>query len=141
MKLTLTLTAERLVRAPREVVWRVFAEAMDWPAWGPDGAGGGLGAALAVKPLGWPIRARAWVEQARAGEAVAWRARWWGLTSRHSYIFADAPGGTLVRGREEITGWAILLLRPFFSPRRLSGQSGRWLTELALRAEAASGRP
>jgi hypothetical protein len=80
------------------------------------------------------------VEEARAGEAAAWRARWWGLTSLHSYRFADAPGGTMVEGREEITGWAILLLRPFFSPRRLSGQSGRWLTELAHRAEALAGR-
>jgi hypothetical protein len=140
LKLTLTLTAERLVRAPREVVWRVFAEATDWPSWGPGGPGVEMGAALAVRPLGWPVRARAWVEQARAGEEVSWRARWWGLTSRHGYSFADAPGGTLVRAREEITGWAILPLRPFFSPRRLSGASGRWLTELARKAEALAGR-
>ncbi len=137
MKLTLTLTASRLVRAPRQLVWRVFAELTDWPSWDP--AGGGV---MTVRPLGWPVRARARVTLARAGELVAWRVAWWGLASSQSYAFADAPGGTMVEAREEISGWTLLLLQPFYSPKRLSGEGGRWLKDLAARAEAlAGGRP
>lgn len=143
MNLTLTLAASRLVRAPRQLVWRVFAEITDWPSWDP--AGGGV---MTVRPLGWPVRARATVTRARPGELVAWRVAWWGLVSSQSYTLTNAPAGgmdgtmpgTLVEAREEITGWALLLLQPLYSPGRLSAESERWLKELATRAEALARR-
>lgn len=155
MRLTVTLEASRLVRAPRPVVWRVFSDLTAWPEWNPlcskatiepRRAGQaapleqeGLGFSFGLRPLGWPVTVRATVRAARPGELVAWQGRCWGVTSLHTYTFTDAPGGTLVHSHEEITGWTLLFLRAFYAPRRLSELNHQWLKALAQRSESLAG--
>ncbi len=136
MRLAVTLEAARLVRAPRAAVWRAFCELTGWDDWGrPGAAGAGPRLVLGVGPLGLTARARGRVLVVREGLEVGWRGRALGITSRQHYRFVDQPRGTLMEFREELEGWALLLTRPFYSPRRQSGLGQAWLAQLAARAE------
>ena len=146
MNLGLTLRASRLVHAPRPLVWQVFSDLTAWPAWNslcrreaPRGAlEKGAHLELWLKPLGLPIMVRAEVVEAIPGQAVGWRGRAWGITSEQRYTFGDQGPHTLVGFDESLSGWALLLARPLYSPRRLSQQAQAWLQALAHQAEAAS---
>lgn len=139
MSLTLTLEASRLVRAPRQRVWQVFSDLTAWPQWNPqcpgsaprEGLSRGARLDLWLKPLGLPVMVRAEVVEAEEGQAVAWRGRAWGITTHHRYTFSDKGRDTLVVFRESLSGWPLLLARPFYSPRGLSLQAQAWLQALA----------
>jgi hypothetical protein len=149
VKLNLTLEASRLVRAPRATVWQVFSDLTAWPAWNPQSPrqapGGQLRAGarldLWLRPLGLPLMVRAQVVEANPGQAVGWRGRAWGITTDQRYTFSDQGRHTLVGFRETLSGWTLLLARPWYSPRDLSGQAQQWLQALAARAESRASIP
>lgn len=130
--LAVTLTASRHLRAPRDRVWRAFCQATGWERWSRDGESASL------NPLGLPLRLTLTVVEAQDGRRVAWLGRGLGVQSRHEFSFHDQAGGCLVTSRETLSGWMLLLLRPFYSPRRLATNAQAWLAELAAHSE---GRP
>lgn len=130
--LAMTLAASRHLRAPRERVWRAFCQATGWEQWSRDGQ------AASLNPLGLPLRLTLRVVEAQDGQRVAWQGQGLGIVSRHEFSFSDRAGGCLVTSRETLSGWMLLLLRPFYSPRRLAGKAQAWLAELAAQTE---GRP
>jgi hypothetical protein len=127
-------------------VWQVFSDLTAWPVWNPQCPGqapqGDLRAGtrldLWLKPLGLPLMVRAEVVESSPGQAVGWRGRAWGITTHQRYTFRDKGRHTLVGFRETLSGWPLLLARPWYSPRSLSLQAQEWLQALATRAEAAS---
>lgn|GEM_PF-6915528 len=127
--LAVTLTASRHLRAPRDRVWRAFCQATGWEQWSRDGE------AASLNPLGLPLRLTLTVVEAQEGRQVAWRGRGLGVQSRHEFSFRDQAGGCLVTSRETLSGWMLLLLRPFYSPHRLATSAQAWLAELAARSE------
>jgi len=143
---SLTLTAARLVAAPRARVWRVFCRLVDWPAWHPrpvrlyqaEELEPGAEFGLYLRPLGLPVSVRARVLESLPGRRVSWQGRMLGITSRHSFSFSDAPGGTLVESREHLQGWSLLWLRPLYSTTSLGRLAQQWLEALAARAEAGA---
>lgn len=130
--LVVTLSASRHLRAPRDRVWRAFCQATGWERWSRDGESASL------NPLGVHLRLTLTVVEAQEGRRVAWQGRGLGIHSRHEFSFRDQAGGCLVTSRETLSGWMLLLLRPFYSPRRLANNAQAWLAELAARCE---GRP
>ncbi len=144
MSFALTLTAARLVAAPRPVVWEVFCRMVDWPGWHPrpvriyrgrylePGAEFGL----YLRPLGLPLSVRARVLENLPGRRVSWQGRMLGITSRHTFSFLDARGGTLVESVERLQGWSLFWLRPLYSTTRLGRLGQQWLEALAARAES-----
>jgi ligand-binding SRPBCC domain-containing protein len=141
---SLTLTAARLVAAPRPRVWRVFSRMVDWPSWHPrpvrlhrgQELEPGAEFSLYLRPLGLPLSVRARVIESLPERRVAWQGRMLGITSRHSFSFWDARGGTLVESRERLRGWNLMWLRPLYSTTRLGRLGQQWLAALAARAEA-----
>jgi hypothetical protein len=144
VSLKLTLEAARLVRAPRQLVWRVFSDLTAWPDWNPLSRGQAPGQSLEpgarldlwLRPLGLPLLVRAQVLEAIPAQAVGWRGGAWGITSEQHYTFEDHGPQTLVGFQESLSGWPLLLARPFYSPRDLSQQAQAWLKALARQAEA-----
>ncbi len=144
MSFVLTLTAARLVAAPRPRVWRIFCHMVDWPRWHPWPVsldrGGSLEPGdcfgLYLRPLGLPLAVRARVLENLPGRRVSWQGRMLGITSRHTFSFSDGQGGTLVQSRERLQGWNLFWLRPLYSTTRLGRLGQQWLEALAARAEA-----
>ncbi len=138
MSLSLCLTASRLVTAPRDRVWRAFVELMGGEEMlRQEGPGPSL--ELGFRPLGLRVVAAATGLESEPGRRVCWQGRAWGLAVRRVFVFRGAPGGTLVESREEIRGWPLLLLRPWYSPRAMGRANQAWLAELAARAEGGDG--
>ena len=130
--LSVTLAASRHLHAPRAAAWSAFCRATGWREW----SRGGQRATL--NPLGLRLRVTVRVVEAQEGHRVAWRGQGLGIQSHHEFSFVDQAGGCLASSRETLSGWMLLLLRPFYSPRRLAVNAQAWLAELAVLAE---GRP
>lgn len=135
--LTLTLEAQRLVRAPRARVWRAFCRQAGLPAGQTDPAPGRR-LRLTLSPLGLRIRIPARVTACRPQESIAWQARWLGIRAQHHFTFSDHPQGTWIASREHLRGWTLLPLRLVYSPRRLARLTQDWLAQVA---QGAEGRP
>lgn len=134
MSLTISMTASRLVTAPRDDVWPVFLEMMGWThLTGEEGAAPSL--ELCFRPLGKRVVALATGLEADPGRRLSWQGKAWGISVRREFIFRGAPGGTLVESREQISGWPLLLLRAFYSPKAMGQANQAWLEELASHME------
>lgn len=132
--LRVTLEAARHVAAPRTRAWAAFCRLTGWEEWST----GGLAASL--RPLGLPLSLRVMVEEAEIGRRVVWRGRGLGIATRHEFSFDDLGGGCRVASRESLAGWMLLVLRPFYSPRRLATSAQTWLAGLAELAERETRR-
>lgn len=125
MSFTLDMTASRRVDAPPAAVWRAFCDMLDMSPQGPPPP------QVTLRPLGWRWRVRARVATWRPERQLAWEGSWWGIRLVRGFSFEPVAGGTLVTSREALGGWAVILLRPVFSPRRLGRANQLWLAELA----------
>ncbi len=147
--LRLALCAGRQVPAPPEVVWEAFCAMLDWLGPGqyrgevcqaaagrPGGPRVGDRLGYRLRPIWLPFSVPAEITRSLPGRELAWRGRWLGITVRRRIGFSPNAGGTWVSSEEELAGWALALLRPFYSPRRLGAASQLWLDELARRAQA-----
>ena len=76
---------------------------------------------LVVRPSWIPIRFAARVEVATAPRALIWLARGAGLMVRHAFYLEGRPNGTLIRQREDLSGWGLLPFRRL----RLDGATRR----------------
>lgn len=132
--LQVTLEAARHVRAPRLRAWAAFCRLTGWQEW----TAGALEASL--RPLGLPLPLRITVEEADLGRRVVWRGRGLGIASRHEFVFEDLGAGCRVTSRESLAGWMLLVLRPFYSPRRLAANAQAWLAGLGAMAEKETRR-
>jgi hypothetical protein len=144
VSLTVNLQAARLIRAEPHQVWQAFCRLTAWPAVHAsihpslerpriDGTRKGLD--LRLKPLNLPMLVKARVTESLPARRAAWQARWLGISSRHRFAFKGVAGGTMVESQETLSGWTLLLIRPIYSPRRLSQLSQKWLKDLAAEAE------
>ncbi len=134
MSLTLSMTASRLISAPRETAWSAFLEMMGWTQMsGEEASGSSL--ELCFKPLGQRVVAAATGLEADPGRRLSWRGKAWGVSVRRDFIFRGAPGGTLVESRELVSGWPLLFLRLFYSPKAMGQANQAWLEELASHVE------
>ena len=124
----------RLVNCGPAHAWRAFCLLTGWPE---DEMPREFKAAL--KPLGFPVLARARVVEHRPPELVRWEVTWRGLTSRQTFEFVAEEGATRVSFREELSGWNLIPFRLLFSPRGLSEGGEKWLALLAEKAEGSSG--
>jgi uncharacterized protein YndB with AHSA1/START domain len=133
VSLELTLTASRLVPAPRARVWAAFARLSGLESWDP---GGGAPPPVLI-PLGLPVKVRPEAVEVEAPARAAWRARGLGIQVERELSFTEAAEGTVVESVEQLAGWMLALLRPWYSPKRLGRENQRWLRVLA--QAAASG--
>ncbi|KMY68217.1 hypothetical protein AAU61_00360 [Desulfocarbo indianensis] len=133
MSLSLAMSAARLITVPREKAWSAFLDMMGWDALRRE-EGPRPVLELCVRPLGRRVRAEAAGLEIDPGRRLSWRGQAWGLSVRRDFIFRGAPKGTLVESREKISGWPLLLLRPFISPRAMGQANQAWLEDLARRA-------
>ena len=127
MTLILTLGAGRLIPAPLPRVYEAF-----WRLLGvsPQEFASGQ-ARLSLRPLGLPFALPVRRCEVRPLALAAWEGGLAGLRGRHQFEFKRAPGGSWVQATETLTGWPLLLIRPFISPGRLSRASQDWLAGLA----------
>ncbi len=142
-----TVEETTLVGAAPETVWRLVSDPTCWRLWWPGCLEAeakdrrplhdGSELRLVVRPSWIPIRYQARVEVATAPRALIWLARGGGVAVRH-HLYLDAkPTGTLVRQREDITGWGLLafrLLRLDLATRRMLRESLKGLKKLAERS-------
>jgi hypothetical protein len=134
MSLTLSMSASRLVAASRQEVWPVFLEMMGWTHLaGEENPAPRL--ELCFRPFGIQVEATATNLEADPGRRLSWRGKARGVSVRRDFIFRGAPGGTLVESREQVTGWPLLFLRFFFSPKAMGQANQAWLEELATHLE------
>jgi hypothetical protein len=145
------------VHAPRDAVWRSFADLSAWPRWFPrltqataladerlaEGApfcvGGELELRISAGPLG-EKRVRVVVRECERGHRVRWTGTLLGVKVNHVYSFEEkAPGATRVTSHEEIEGFAARLLRGAVFDRidREAHESLRHLKALIEGASAA----
>lgn len=148
MKLTQTITAARTVDAPRDLVWRVFCDVVDWAAWNPlvrdtrspDGQplhhGCDFAFGLTLRPLGLPVTIEAHVDEAVEAERVTWSGNLWGINARHTFLFSDRGTGCVVESHEVLSGLTLLGARLLYSPARLTQLTAAWLDALAKQAES-----
>ena len=135
MSLTLSMTASRLVSASRKEVWSAFLEMMGWThLTGEENAAPSL--ELCFRPLGKKVVACAANLEADPDRRLSWQGKAWGISVRRDFIFRAAPGGTLVESREQLSGWPLLLLRAFYSPKAMGQANQAWLEELARQLES-----
>lgn len=134
MSLSLSMTASRLINAPREQVWPAFLEMMGWDQmqW-EEGPHPSL--ELCFRPLGKQVTAQATSLDTDPGRRLSWQGKAAGISVRRDFIFRRAPGGTLVESREQVSGWPLLFLRPLYSPKAMGQANQAWLEELARRLE------
>lgn len=128
MKLSVTLNAERLIKAPPRRVWEAFIRLTGLDA--VDGEQGFL-----VNPPGLKVRVPARLLSLEPLRSVAWRAGWLGIQSNREFHFLPEPGGTRVRSVERLEGWPLLAARIFVSPSKLGQKNQDWLGGLAKQAE------
>jgi hypothetical protein len=128
------MTATRLIPAPREQLWPAFLEMMGWMQMSGD-ENSTPSLELCFKPLGQRVVASAIGLDIDPGRRLSWRGKAWGVSVRRDFIFRGAPGGTLVESREQISGWTLLFLRLFFSPKAMGQANQAWLEELASHVE------
>lgn len=124
--------AERLVHAPRGLVWAVLTDINGWSRWNPAVSHATLRGALAGgSEFSWssgrvPIRST--LQEVRPGEQIAWTGRAAGVGAVHVWNLSDQAGGTLVRTAESFDG---LIARVFSRPMR------GWLASTLEKALAA----
>lgn len=117
----LRLEESTLAGAPTETVWRLVADPTCWRLWWPaclEAAArdrkplhDGSELRLVVKPSWIPIRFALRVEVATAPRALILAGRGAGLEIRHSFFLEARPNGTLVRERQELSGWGLAPFR------------------------------
>jgi uncharacterized protein YndB with AHSA1/START domain len=142
-----TLEESTLAGAPPEAVWRLLQDPNGWRVWWPacleveakdrrplhDGSE----LRLVVKPSWIAIRFQARVEVATPPRALIWLALGAGLSARHAFYLEARPSGTLVRQRQDLSGWGLLpfrLLRLDVATRRMFRDSLKGLKRLAERS-------
>lgn len=135
MKFSLTLSSRRLIRAPEQRVWLALCRISGFD---PE-KGLPLGGAAFAHPLGLKARVPVEAVEFSPGRSLAWRVRWLGIQSQKSVRLIPHGGGTMVESREMLSGWFLLLARPFYSPRRLGEKVNHWLDGLAKASEGIRG--
>jgi hypothetical protein len=145
--MALTIEETTLVGTPPEAIWRLLADPTCWRLWWPacleaeakdrrplhDGSE----LDLLLKPTWIAMRVRPTVEVASPARALIWRGTSAGLTGRHAFYLDAKPNGTLVRQREEFSGWGLVpfrLLRLDVATRRMFRDNLRGLKKLAERS-------
>jgi uncharacterized protein YndB with AHSA1/START domain len=134
VSLSLSMTASRLISAPREKVWPAFLEMMGWDQmqWDEDHH---PSLELCFRPMGKQVIAEAIGLDTEPGRRLSWKGKAGGISVRRDFIFRGAPGGTLVESREQVSGLTLLFLRPFYSPKAMGQANQAWLEQLAERVE------
>ena len=91
MSITLSMTASRLVTAPRDKVWSAFLEMMGWTHLaGEEDPAPRL--ELCFRPLGIRVEATATGLEADPGRRLSWKGTARGVSVRRDFILRGAPG-------------------------------------------------
>ena len=132
-------SAEAVVGAPVEAVWRVLSDLGKWPAWngsvteirvnGPVEAG----TTFDWKAGGMRISSR--LEAVTPPSRIAWTGRMFGVRAVHVWELAAEGSGTRARTRESFAGWLARLL-PGTMKRALGKALAQGLAELKAAAES-----
>ncbi len=145
MSFEVSLTAVRRIQAPKQLVWEVFSDFVDWPRWnhgvkhaqmggtGQMDVGGAV--VLGLRPLGLPVTVRGQVVQAVPGSKVVITGRWLGITGWQTFSFQEMNGGTLVQAHEMLSGWMLGPLHIFAATRKVGNMVRNWLEALSQEAE------
>jgi uncharacterized protein YndB with AHSA1/START domain len=142
----LAIEETTLVGAPPEAIWRLLEDSYHWNLWWREVLESepldrkplhdGSRLRLLVQPSWIPIRYRPVVEVATPNRALIWSAPGGGMTTRHAFYLEPKPNGTLVRQRQDLSGWGLLpfrLLRLHHATRRMLHDNLRGLKKLAER--------
>jgi len=112
-------SAQLLIDAPLERVWRLQADVESWPSWNPGVAAVALAGPLAPgvvfrwKAGGMSITSR--MEQLQSPSRVAWSGSTLGIRARHIWRFTRTEEGTLASTEESFDG---VIPRLFAKPMR-----------------------
>ena len=119
--------AERLVMAPPELVWAVFVNQLEATAQKMTES--------QFRPMGLEVKVTGEMLPPEIGKSLGWRGKWLGVAFERRFSFEPRDEGTLVRSSETLSGWPLIIARPFFSPRELAKATGDWLEAVAAMAE------
>jgi uncharacterized protein YndB with AHSA1/START domain len=103
--------AEKIIQAPRDLVWAVLTDINGWTLWNPDVSRSQLKGALVAgaefrwKSGGSPIRST--IQEVKACEHIAWTGRTLGVRAVHAWNLSDRAEGTLLRTEESFDGLIV----------------------------------
>lgn len=119
--MALVLEESAVAGAPAEAVWRLVCDPTTWRLWWPGCLEAetkdrrplhdGSQLRLVVKPSWIAIRFALRVEVATPPRALILAGQGAGMAIRHSFFFETRPAGTLVRERQELSGWGLAPFR------------------------------
>ena len=130
-------SAEALIEAPADLVWRILSDLGNWPAWNPAVSKMRVEGAIAPgTQFRWKAGGAGIVSKlalVAPPDAIAWTGRTLGIQAVHVWSLEAVPEGTRAETRECFVGWL---------PRQFPGLLQRTLARAlqqsvqALKAEA-----
>ncbi len=131
-------TAEILIHASPETVWKILTDVNAWTGWHKDISQANLtGHATPGETFVWKIngsKIKSTFSRAEENKVLGWTGKTFGATAIHNWFLETKNDGTLVRVEESMEGWLISLLSSMMNKSLKEGIT-YWLHQLKMESE------